>query len=73
MRNQVLVSDGFLALTVARFALLCSSLLAFACSLTETPTRRVRLAVNSVHTLFDLVGCRSLARKTKSLAHNNKC
>jgi len=22
---------------------------------------------------FDLVGCRSLARKTKSLAHNNKC
>jgi hypothetical protein len=30
MRNQDLVSDGFLALTAAKFALLCSSLLAFA-------------------------------------------
>ena len=30
MRNQDLVSDGYLALTAAGFALLCSSLLAFA-------------------------------------------
>ena len=30
MQNQDLVSDGYLALTAAGFALLCSSLLAFA-------------------------------------------
>jgi hypothetical protein len=30
MRNHDLVSDGFLALTVAGFVLLCSSLLAIA-------------------------------------------
>jgi hypothetical protein len=30
MRNHDLVSDGFLALTVAGLMLLCSSLLAFA-------------------------------------------
>jgi hypothetical protein len=30
MRNGDLVSDGFLALTAGGFALLCSSLLAFA-------------------------------------------
>jgi hypothetical protein len=30
MRNQDLVSDGYLALTAAGFVLLCSSLLAFA-------------------------------------------
>jgi hypothetical protein len=30
MRNQDLISDGYLALTAAGFALLCSSLLAFA-------------------------------------------
>ncbi len=32
MRNHDLVSDGFLALTVAGLVLLCSSLLAFAFS-----------------------------------------
>jgi hypothetical protein len=30
MRNQDIVSDGYLALTAAGFVLLCSSLLAFA-------------------------------------------
>jgi hypothetical protein len=30
MRNQDLVSDGYLALTATGFALLCSSLLVFA-------------------------------------------
>lgn len=30
MRNQNIVSDGYLALTAAGFVLLCSSLLAFA-------------------------------------------